>query len=648
MVVLFGVCTLMIAVPARALPEEPSALDALLAVPISTASKLEQTAMRAPASVTILSAEEIARFGWRTLAEALSSVTGFYLSDDHNYAYLGVRGFSRPTDYSNRVLVMIDGLRVREDVFGSAAIGSDLPLDMGAIERIEVVRGPGSVAFGTAAMLAVVNIILRDPQATSKGAAAFEVGDFGRIGASVRGGSPQSSKLRIAWSAVASESDGDDYFYPEYATDEPGSGHSRGADWERGHGVSVRATYASFDLTGYASEREKGFPTGAFETDFGDRRNATRDAWSMLGVNWAREVAPGWRLFARAQAGHYAYDGVYVGEGIRFLDSTDNSWWGAETQATWEPRPESRTTGGIEWRENVRADYRGFDDLGIVYFDGDFPHRIAAIYAEHEQQFTEGLLLTVGARYDHYSESQGALSPRVALVFLPNRADSFKLLAGQAFRAPNVYELVDGVSGAEGSGRADLNAETIESLELVWQRRLTPSLFGTVSTFRYRMLDLIDTRIDPADGLAHYVNVDSATSLGAEMELSARFPSGLWILGGASYQRAEDDGTEERLSNSPELQLKLKLSSPLGRGWRAAAELRHESGRRTVVATTTSGYLLANATVSWALPAHPWTVELQARNLFDRTYSLPGGVEHLQPALEQESRALTLRLEVRF
>jgi outer membrane receptor protein involved in Fe transport len=627
--------------------QELTGLDELLAVPISTASKLEQTAMRAPASVTILSSEEIERFGWRTLAEAISSVTGLYLSDDHNYAYLGVRGFSRPTDYSNRVLVMIDGLRVREDVFGAAAIGSDLPLDMRAIERIEVVRGPGSVAFGAAAMLAVVNVILRDPETTTQGAAAVEAGDFGRIAGSVRGGSPENHKLRVAWSAVAGESDGDDYFYPEYQTDEPGSGHSRGADWDRGHGVAVRASYASFDLTGYSSERKKGFPTGAFETDLGDRRNATRDSWQVLGVSWAREVAPGWRLFTRGQGGHYAYDGVYMGDGIHYLDSTDNTWWVAEMQATWEPRPESRTTAGIEWRENLRADYRNYDELGVVYFDGDLPHRIAAIYAEHEQQITEGLLVTIGARYDDHSKSEGALSPRVALVYLPSRVDSFKLLAGRAFRSPNIYELADGVSDFQGEA-SDLQAEKIESFELVWQRRLSPSLFGTLSAFRYQMLDLIDTRVDPVDGLPHYVNVDSATSIGAELELSARFPSGLWIVGGASYQRAEDDGSDERLSNSPDLQLKLKISSPFGSGWRAAAELVHESGRRTVVATTTSSYLLANASLSWTLPARPWTIELQARNLFDRSYFLPGGVEHRQPALEQESRSLTLRFEVRF
>lgn len=641
-------CGLLGAMASHAQTAEPSGLDELLAMPVSAASRLEQTSMRAPASVTILTAEEIARFGWRTLGEALGSVNGLYLTYDRNYTYVGVRGVGRPTDYNNRVLVMIDGLRVNEDVFGSAGIGTDLPLDMRAIERIEIVRGPGSVAFGTAAMLAVVNVILRSPETTSERAFALEAGDFGRIAATARGVTA-ARKLRLAWSAVATETDGDDLYFPEYATEAPGSGHSRDADWDRGHSLALRASYQALELTAYVSERKKGIPTGAFDGALGDRRAATRDGWSMLGVSWHREVAPGWTLRARGQGGKYSYDGVYpLAAGGDFLDSTANVWWGAELQATWEPRPESRSTAGFEWRDNRRADYRLVDDLDNVYFEGDLPHQIAALYVEHELQISEGLLLTAGARYDDYSHGGSALSPRLALVYLPNRTNSLKFLAGRAFRTPNVYELADGETHFGGEPRLELDAETIQSLELAWERRFGPSLFGSMSVFRNQIDDLIDVREDPADGVNHYVNVDSATSEGAEVELSARMPSGLWLVAGASLQQATDDGTGDRLSNSPELQLQTKLSTPLGRGWRGATELLYETGRRAVDATETDPYLLVNANLAWTSSSRPWTVELQARNLFNSGYRLPGGLEHRRPTLEQDGRALTLRCEVRF
>lgn len=631
--------------------EEPTpvaALDELLSVPVSAASKLEQTSMRAPASVTVLTAEEIERYGWRTLAEALRVVTGLYLTGDRNYSYLGVRGFSRPTDYNNRVLVMLNGVRIFEDVFGSAAIGTDLPLDMRAIERIEISRGPGSVSFGTAAMLAVVNVVLRDPRSSSDRAVAVEAGDFGRSAATIRGTTRSNRELRVAWSAVASESNGEDFYFPEYDTGEPESGHSRGADWDRNRGLALRAELRSVQFTAYVSEREKGIPTGAYETDLGDRRTATTDGWAVAALAWERELSSEWSVRSRAQAGRYRYDGSYPGDGLLYLDSTDNDWWGAELQATWEPRPESRTTAGLEWREVTRADYRSFDELGTVYFEGDLPQSLASLYAEHEWQWSESLLLMVGARYDESTEFSGALSPRLALVYLPNRSDSLKLLAGRAFRAPSVYERLDGVAGFDSGIQSNVEAERIESLELAWERRIGSSLFGSVSAYRYRMLDLIDLQVDPVDGHAHYVNVDSATSFGTELELTARFPSGLWIAGSAGLQRSEDDGTGERLSNSPRLQVKLRASSPLSRSWRASTELLYESGRDTVTAGETDPFLVANAAVAWTWPTRPWTIELQVRNLFDRSYALPGGVEHRQPALAQEARSLTLRLEVRF
>ena len=639
-------CGLLGAMASHAQTVEHSGLDELLAIPVSAASKLEQTSMRAPALVTIVTAEEIARFGWRTLGEALGSVNGLYLTYDRRYTYVGVRGVGRPTDYNNRVLVMIDGLRVNEDVFGYAGIGTDLPLDMRAIERIEIVRGPGSVTFGTAAMLAVVNVILRSPETTSERAFALEAGDFGRVAATARGVTPVR-RLKVAWSAVATQTDGADLYFPEYATAEPGSGHSRDADWDRGHALALRANYQALELTAYVSERKKGFPTGAFGTTLGDRRAATTDSWSMLGVSWRRKVAPGWTLRARGQGGKYYYAGFYPLAAGSFDNSTTNAWWGTELQATWEPRPESRTTAGFEWRDNMRADYLLVDDLDNVYFDGDLPHQIAGLYLEHELQLTEGLLLTAGARYDDHSHTGGALSPRLALVYLPNRSNSLKFLAGRAIRAPNAYQLAYRDSQFDGETRPDLDDETLQSLELAWERRFSSSLFGSMSVFRYTMEELIELREDPAGG-SHYDNVDAATSDGVEVELSARMPSGVWMVAGASLQQATDDRTGARLSNSPELQLNTKLSAPLGRGWRGATDLLYETGRRTVDATETDPYLLVNANLAWTSAARPFTLELQARNLFDRGYRLPGGPEHRRPALEQDGRALTLRCEVRF
>ena len=97
------------------------------------ASAYLQKVTEAPSSVTIVTAQQIRRYGFRTLADVLRSVRGFYVTYDRNYSYVGVRGFSRPGDYNARVLLLIDGHRLNDNVFGSALIGSEFPLDIALI-----------------------------------------------------------------------------------------------------------------------------------------------------------------------------------------------------------------------------------------------------------------------------------------------------------------------------------------------------------------------------------------------------------------------------------------------------------------------------------------------------------------------------------
>ena len=125
------------------------------------AARREQRVTEAPSSVTIVTAEDIRTFGWRTLAEALSSVRGFYVTNDRNYTYVGVRGFGRPSDYNNRVLVLVNGHRYNDNVYDQALIGNEFPIDLALVDRIEVIRGPGSALYGTSAFFAVINVVLR-------------------------------------------------------------------------------------------------------------------------------------------------------------------------------------------------------------------------------------------------------------------------------------------------------------------------------------------------------------------------------------------------------------------------------------------------------------------------------------------------------
>ena len=136
-------------------------LEELLNSKVYSASKYEQREVEAPSSISVISGDEIRSNGYRTLYEALRSVTGFYTKNHGSYSTLGVRGFAPPGDSNSRILLLVNGHTINNNIDGSAPLGSDFPIDMDLIDRIEIVRGPSSSLYGANAFFGVVNIIIR-------------------------------------------------------------------------------------------------------------------------------------------------------------------------------------------------------------------------------------------------------------------------------------------------------------------------------------------------------------------------------------------------------------------------------------------------------------------------------------------------------
>src|SRR5690242_17273869 len=116
------------------------------------ASKLDQKVTQAPASVTIITSDEIKKYGYQTLGDLLESAQGFYVSNDRNYQYLGTRGVSLG-DFNSRVLIMVDGHRVNNNLTDGAFIGNAFILDLALADRVEIIRGPNAVLYGNNAFL---------------------------------------------------------------------------------------------------------------------------------------------------------------------------------------------------------------------------------------------------------------------------------------------------------------------------------------------------------------------------------------------------------------------------------------------------------------------------------------------------------------
>src|SRR3989475_8157479 len=153
------------------------------------ASKYEQKPSEAPASVSIITSEEIQKYGYRTLSEILRSVRGFFTTYDRNYSYIGVRGFDRPGDYDTRVLLLLDGHRINDNIYDQASVGTEALIEVDAIERIEIIRGPSSSLYGTNAFLAVINVITRSGR------------DLKGTEVAATGGSYSSGEARMSYGA---------------------------------------------------------------------------------------------------------------------------------------------------------------------------------------------------------------------------------------------------------------------------------------------------------------------------------------------------------------------------------------------------------------------------------------------------------------
>jgi len=128
---------------------------------VYSASKHTQPASQAPSSVTVITQEEIKRYGYRNITDILNSVPGFYETYDRNYSYMGVRGFGRPGDFNSRILVLVDGQRLNDNVGNTALLGNESLIDADLIDRVEIVRGPGSALYGSNALFAVVSIFTK-------------------------------------------------------------------------------------------------------------------------------------------------------------------------------------------------------------------------------------------------------------------------------------------------------------------------------------------------------------------------------------------------------------------------------------------------------------------------------------------------------
>ncbi|MEO8070935.1 MAG: TonB-dependent receptor plug domain-containing protein, partial [Acidobacteriota bacterium] len=233
------------------------------------ASERLQPVIEAPASVSFITAKEIERFGYRTLADILRSVRGIYVTEDRNFSFIGTRGFARLGDYNSRILLLVNGHRVNDNVFGQAEIGAEFGMDPAMFERVEIIRGPASSLYGDSAFFAVVNVITRTGASLGGGSLTLEGGTLGTQ--LVRGTSGQvfANGAELALSGTFERSDGvGRLYFPAFDLPATNNGVAEGLDGERVGQFYGRLDFKGLTVTAAYGNRRRFIPTASFGTIF--------------------------------------------------------------------------------------------------------------------------------------------------------------------------------------------------------------------------------------------------------------------------------------------------------------------------------------------------------------------------------------------
>jgi outer membrane receptor protein involved in Fe transport len=569
---------------------------------VTAASRAAESVEDAPASVSLIPLEELRAFGYQTLWDAVAGNRGIYQTDDRQYASIGLRGFSQPGDYGNRLLVLIDGHTMNDDLAGSSYVGYDARADLLDVERIELVRGPGSALYGTNAFFGVLNVVTRDRDTLLPPHVSVATDAQRMARARVGAGHRFSRDAGLWFSTSAVYAQGEDFFFPEF---EP-RGTVRGADGFHTISAAGRGWVGDLTLEFAFNRRDKRIPTGAFDTILGDPRTRGIDTRGFVELRWEPRFGRELHLYLRGFSDFYLYDGAfaYAGEqpgapSFVNYDTWRGVWLGGEARAVWSPVDWLRITAGSEVRGSVLGELQSRYDQEAPYLDpeGNDGYAVAGGYAVVDLRPIRELTFHLGGRLDYVSTFGGvAASPRAALIVRPWENGIFKLLGGSAFRAPSVYEVRYHDSGLTqispamhpDPARRQLQPERIWTGELEYSHRIDEVvLVGSVFYNRIENLVMLSTIDAPPFGeVLVYENTANVThTLGAEAEIRRELRQGWMVAATYSYQRTRVgdlllDTPDSLLRNSPEHLLGLRGIAPLVPDvLTLAARLRIESSR---------------------------------------------------------------------
>jgi len=644
--------------PAPAQPPPPPdltdlTLEQLLDLHVEAAALHPQTVQDAPASVTVLTAEDLRKYGYRTLAEALPSVRGFYGTYDRSYHSVGVRGFNVPGDYASRFLVMVNGHNMADHIFDSMLwFGVDFPIEMSLIKQIEIIRGPSSALYGSNGIFATINIVTKSPDEAGPPTFIADAGSYGEKKAQIMIAEPLGKHASFLFSgSVFNNSGASPLYFPQLDTPATNHGQALNMDSEKGYHFFGTLLWRNWTFTGVLSDRNKIQPISWGPAIFNDRGTQLMESAGYVEAAYARELARGtlqWRTYFNADhlRGRFDYPldtptGTVVEDNRTFSES---DWIGSRLSYRFNASRLGTVTVGTEGTIDVRA-YQGSQDVQpspLVFVNIDKRDRTLAFFMQDEKPLSAHWSLNLGVRYDLSLYRTNFVSPRAALIYQPTEKWSYKFLFGRSFRNPNSFQLFYG-DGFFAVANPTLRPESADTFEVDVERKLGRHVNLVAAVYSYRLNSFLQGVLLP-DGLSQVQNHGKIHASGFEVELNGR--PFAWLEATASYafQKSNDFDVDNTLENSPDHLAKLRFAVPLGRKFDASSSMQYYSTRRTLAGNIVPPVYLADFTITSKRLLQNFDVQFGIRNAFNRQYSDPIALTPLVDALPQPGRAIFIEL----
>lgn len=527
---------------------ESMSLEELLDTEVTTASKSGEKQSDAPGVISVVTQDELRRFGAVTLKDILNRVPSL-ISSSTSFAdrtTIAARGDQIRVD-SGHVLILINGRPTRESLQGGVASEVLEAFPVNIIDRIEVIRGPGSVLYGTNAFSAVINIITERPKAGSKAALKVMGGvpaSFGESAKSVTqigdvGIVLSASHLKLAdWDTTYRYSPPDTVRVDEQQISIPDVKQGAYLDLNAGD-LRLMSTFNQWDHSYF------------WRGNVGDNR--FRRGFSDLGYRFRLVDSLKWDMelhatYTYAEMRAFSVPGVsrkshdVIGEWSNFMHLTDNLRLVAGAVYNF-----------IQGEEDYLEDSRR-----LVVSDGT--RESAGFYAQLDYQLIESLKLIGGVQANAIENVDPEVVPRAGIIFNPISQLNFKALYGQAFRAPSLNEI--NLRHPELWGQTELLPEKVHTID-VGVSYLGDELTAGLNYFNTRQNDIIQIDQTPSTRISaptYYNNIGEVRLQGLEFEGKYYVIKPVYLTASALYFESKDGEGNEDVTPIPSFGTKAGAS----------------------------------------------------------------------------------------